>query len=148
MSRLGDTLNDLLDRLEASAERERQFLADASHELRSPLALMRTELEWHRHRPRSDAETATVLASMQDQVQRLVDLANALLDIEELRGAGPIPREPVPATCCATRSAVRRPTGSTYGCRHRRWRCGSTGAGWSSRSPTWSGTPCGTGPRR
>ena len=63
LSRLGDTFNDLLDRLEASAERERQFLADASHELRSPLSLMRTELEWHRHRPRSEAETATVLAS-------------------------------------------------------------------------------------
>ena len=61
LSRLGDTFNDLLDRIEASAERERQFLADASHELRTPLSLMRTELEWAPHRPRSDAETAEVL---------------------------------------------------------------------------------------
>ncbi len=106
LSRLGHTFNDLLDRLEASAERERQFVADASHELRSPLSLMRTELEWHRHRPRSEAETATVLSSLQDQVQRLVDLANALLDIEELRGAGPIPREPV-AVADLLRDAVR-----------------------------------------
>ena len=78
-----------------AAARERQFLADASHELRTPLSLMRTELEWVAHRPRSAAETATVLASMTGQVNRLVDLANALLDLEELRGEGPIPREDV-----------------------------------------------------
>ncbi len=95
LSRLGHTFNDLLDRLEAGSERERQFLADASHELRTPLSLMRTELDWHRHRPRSEEETATVLASLQDQVQRLGDLANALLDIEELRHEGPLPRERV-----------------------------------------------------
>lgn len=92
LSRLGHTFNDLLTRIEASAARERQFLADASHELRTPLSLMRTELEWASHRPRSEAEQATVMASMQDQVNRLVDLANALLDLEELRGSGPIPR--------------------------------------------------------
>ena len=106
LTRLGHTFNELLDRIEASADRERQFLADASHELRSPLSLMRTELEWHRHRPRSEAETATVLASMQDQVDRLVDLANALLEIEELRGSGPLPREPV-AVDDLVASAVR-----------------------------------------
>ena len=95
LTRLGHTFNDLLDRLEDAARRERQFLADASHELRSPLSLMRTELEWHRHRPRSEAETATVLASLQGQVDRLVDLANALLEIEELRGTGGLTREAV-----------------------------------------------------
>ena len=39
LSRLGHTFNDLLERIEESAERERQFLADASHELRTPLSL-------------------------------------------------------------------------------------------------------------
>jgi signal transduction histidine kinase len=67
---------------------------------------MRTELEWHRHRPRSEAETATVLASLQDQVDRLVDLATALLEIEELRGTGPLPRERVAVDDLVT-SAVR-----------------------------------------
>ena len=41
LTRLGHTFNDLLDRLEDAARRERQFLADTSHELRSPLSLMR-----------------------------------------------------------------------------------------------------------
>jgi signal transduction histidine kinase len=95
LTRLGHTFNDLLGRIEAGANRERQFLADASHELRTPLSLMRTELEWAAHRPRSPEQTATVLASIQAQVNRLVDLANALLDLEELRGSGPTRREEV-----------------------------------------------------
>ncbi len=95
LTRLGHTFNDLLARIEAGAERERQFLADASHELRSPLALMRTEVEWARHRPRTPEETATVLDSLRRQVDRLVDVSNALLDLEELRAEGPLPREPV-----------------------------------------------------
>lgn len=96
LTRLGHTFNDLLARIEAGATRERQFLADASHELRTPLSLMRTELEWAAHRPRTPEQTAEVLASMQSQVNRLVDLANALLDLEELRGSAPAHREEVP----------------------------------------------------
>ena len=43
--RLGETLNEMLDRLRASFERERRFVADASHELRTPIAVVKTELE-------------------------------------------------------------------------------------------------------
>ena len=43
--RLGETLNDMLDRLRRSFERERRFVADASHELRTPVAVVKTELE-------------------------------------------------------------------------------------------------------
>ena len=54
ISRLGETLNEMLDRLDAGLARERRFVADASHELRTPLATLQTELELA-HASSSDA---------------------------------------------------------------------------------------------
>ena len=51
LQRLGTTLNEMLDRLEGALDRERDFVADAGHELRTPLALLRTELELALRRP-------------------------------------------------------------------------------------------------
>ena len=51
VGRLARTLNSMLDRLEASSARERRFVADASHELRSPIANIRTAVEVALHRP-------------------------------------------------------------------------------------------------
>ena len=56
ISRLAETLNEMLARLEAAFEHERRFVADASHELRTPLALLQTELELALRRPRSHDE--------------------------------------------------------------------------------------------
>ncbi len=77
--RLGETLNEMLDRLDAGIARERRFVADASHELRTPLATLRTELELAMRRPRSLEELEVALRSAGEEVERLVQLAEDLL---------------------------------------------------------------------
>jgi two-component system, OmpR family, sensor kinase len=79
LSQLGDTLNEMLDRLERSAERERGFVASASHELRTPLALLRTELELALREGRSPEELREAVASAASESDRLVQLAEDLL---------------------------------------------------------------------
>jgi signal transduction histidine kinase len=88
VTRLGHTFNALLSRISAANERERQFLADASHELRSPLSVMRAELEMALLRPRAPAEARAALESLQDQMERLIGISDALLDLEEVRASG------------------------------------------------------------
>ena len=79
ISRLAETLNDMLARLEAAFEHERRFVADASHELRTPLALLRTELELALRRPRSREELEEALRSAAEETDRLTRLAEDLL---------------------------------------------------------------------
>ncbi len=79
ISRLAETLNTMLDRLEAAFEHERRFVADASHELRTPLALLRTELELALRRPRSAEELEQALRSAAEETERLNRLAEDLL---------------------------------------------------------------------
>jgi signal transduction histidine kinase len=79
ISRLGETLNRMLDRLETALERERTFVADASHELRTPIALLKAELELALRRPRSQAELSGALRSAAAEADRLAQLADDLL---------------------------------------------------------------------
>ena len=79
LAQLGDTLNEMLDRLERSAERERGFVASASHELRTPLALLRAELELALREGRSAEELREAVASAASESDRLVQLAEDLL---------------------------------------------------------------------
>ncbi len=69
VDRLAATMNELLDRLDDSSRRQRRFVADASHELRSPLARMRTELETS---PGSTETTESIIAEI-DEMAALVD---------------------------------------------------------------------------
>ena len=77
--RLGETLNAMLERLEAGVARERRFVAEASHELRTPLALLKAELELALRRPRSAPELEGALRSAADEADRLALLAEDLL---------------------------------------------------------------------
>jgi signal transduction histidine kinase len=88
--RLAETLNRMLARLEAGRERQRAFVADAAHELRSPLASVRTQLEVaHRLGPASmDAEVIEDLLTETDRMSRLVSdlLLLARLDEDQIAG--------------------------------------------------------------
>ena len=104
LTRLGTTFNTLLAEIEEGQRRERAFLADASHELRTPLSLLVAEVEWARHRERSPEEIDAVLSSIDEQTAHLVQLANALLDLEEASAPGAF--EPVPVEVSGLVSAT------------------------------------------
>ena len=79
VERLGETLNAMLARLEAALVRERTFVADAGHELRTPLALLRTELELALRHGEGVEELRQALRRSSEEVDRLAQLAEALL---------------------------------------------------------------------
>jgi len=79
--RLGETLNGMLDRVEAGVERERALVDDASHELRTPLALLKTELEVAERYSDDAGELRAAVASARAEVDRLIELTEALLVI-------------------------------------------------------------------
>lgn len=85
VTRLGHTLNAMLATLEAAAEAQRHFIADASHELRSPLTVLSTEVELALRRPRTAEEYEQTLRAVAQDTQRLVTLADRLLDLERAR---------------------------------------------------------------
>lgn len=79
IGRLVDTLNQMIARLEASFEAMKRFTADASHELRGPLATMRGAIDVALSRPREASEYRQVLASVGEDVDRLRAIAEDLL---------------------------------------------------------------------
>lgn len=99
ISRLAETLNEMLARLEAAFAHERRFIADASHELRTPLALLKTELEVALRRRRSRDELEQALRSASEETDRLTRLAEDLLLIARSDAGGlPIRRERISAS--------------------------------------------------
>ncbi len=79
LEQLAQTFNAMLDRIEQAFQRQRQFTADAAHELRTPLSIMQTGLEVTLSQSRSPVEYHHALVSVQEEVQRLSQLANTLL---------------------------------------------------------------------
>ncbi|MFE1321206.1 ATP-binding protein [Kitasatospora phosalacinea] len=92
VSRLAVTVNSTLDRLEDAGQRQRRFIADASHELRSPIAVLRTQLEVALAHPDPELWPELLADALQDTV-RLQDLAADLLLLARLDAADPVATE-------------------------------------------------------
>ena len=90
LSALATTLNDFLDRVHDGTLRERRMVSDAAHELRTPLAALRTQLELA-HDDFGDPERlAAEIIGAESSVSRLTDLANGLLELSRLESdSGP-----------------------------------------------------------
>jgi two-component system OmpR family sensor kinase len=98
IERLAQTLNQMLERIEEVLRREQAFVADAGHELRTPLALLRTELELALRHGGTPDELQEAIRGASQEVDRLAQLADALLLIAGTdRGQLPLKLEDVEA---------------------------------------------------
>ncbi|HLJ24549.1 MAG TPA: ATP-binding protein [Candidatus Acidoferrales bacterium] len=79
LQRLSETLNGMLARLEAAFKKITQFTADASHELRTPVAVMRTRAELSLRKARSAEEYRDVIAEMLDELEKTSGLIEQLM---------------------------------------------------------------------
>jgi signal transduction histidine kinase len=91
--RLGETLNEMIDRLRGSFERERRFVADASHELRTPVAVVKTELEGALRSGDYGPDVREALVAAVEECDNLAQLAEDLLVVARA-GEGGLPVRP------------------------------------------------------
>jgi signal transduction histidine kinase len=104
--RLGETLNEMLDRLRRSFERERRFVADASHELRSPIAVIKTELEGVLRSGGLGPQEREALVAAVEECDRLAQLAEDLLVLARAAD-GRLPTRPEPLRVRALLESAR-----------------------------------------
>jgi signal transduction histidine kinase len=96
LQRLAETLNVMLDRLHEALDRERRFVDEASHELRTPIGVLSAEVELARREGRTPEELAAALASIEQETDRLRRLTQDLLVLARSdRGRLPVHREEV-----------------------------------------------------
>lgn len=100
------TFDRMLDRLQSAFGRQRQFTADASHDLRAPLAVIRAEVDLALARPRSDEADEASFRSVCDEVLELDRLLEALL-LAARADAGPVNSKPIDLTDLAARATER-----------------------------------------
>jgi len=95
IGRLVEIINALLDRLERASATERRFASDAAHELRTPLAVLRSGLEVALARDRTPEENLAALENAHREVVSLCKIAEELLMLARLNGEVSIDRKPV-----------------------------------------------------
>lgn len=110
VARLANTMNAMLDRLQGAAARQQQFVADASHELRSPVAAIRTELEVAQRTAGPD-DWPTVAERLLREEGRLEAVISDLLLLASLDEGAPLP-DPSPVDLAEeARTEVQRRDG-------------------------------------
>ena len=95
LEQVASTLNEAFDRLRLAVEQERRFMADASHELRTPISVLRAETEWALDRERSPQQYKDALAVCRRAAHRMQDIAERLLTLVRAEAA-PDPEDLTP----------------------------------------------------
>ena len=99
IAELARTANESLERLEASVTRQRRFVSDASHELRSPITGMRTKLEVELSDPEPDARARErLLTGLLSDTERLENIVSDLLELARVETGAPAVRKRVDLT--------------------------------------------------
>ena len=90
LNQLGISYNKMLERLSEAFEIQRQFTANAAHELRTPLALMQVQLDLYNSafHPGNDADTLQTIKMVTEQNDKLNRMIKTLLDMSELQTVG------------------------------------------------------------
>ena len=90
LNQLSVSYNKMLERLQDEFEVQRQFTANAAHELRTPLSLMQVQLDLYHstQHPGSDADTLQMIKMVTEQNDRLSKMVKTLLDMSELQTVG------------------------------------------------------------
>lgn len=86
ISDLAKTLNQMLERIDKAFASVRAFTGNASHELRTPIALLRTEIEVALYRPRDPGEYRETLARLHEETVRMTNLVETLLSLARADG--------------------------------------------------------------
>jgi hypothetical protein len=109
---LARTMNQLLDRLTKALARERRLVSDTAHELRNPLAVLRTELELAQRPGRSHGDLQTAITNAAEETDRLARLAEDLLLLTRSDEGAPLVHPHIqpltPILAAASRAAQER----------------------------------------
>lgn len=87
INQIASSFNSMMDRLKAAFDAQKSFVQHASHELRTPLAVMLSQTEVALNKEHTKEEYRTVFASLKEDQQNMIDLANSLLLLSKYESA-------------------------------------------------------------
>ncbi|WDF56127.1 HAMP domain-containing sensor histidine kinase [Mucilaginibacter sp. KACC 22063] len=85
LQELAETINDMLQRIDQALQQQQNFFASASHELKTPLAVMRAELEVNLRRNETSEQMTNLLNSQMDEINRLQKIVEEFLVISQIK---------------------------------------------------------------